>query len=348
MFQAHRALAASNTVAHLFAQVIRHILSPHLQPFSRRTLDVVYTTLQMKLSMLALCIMAASLAVSSVLADFQYGLPWGGDSRWAASIAKKSSSWYHHWENGLVHELGHLEYVPTFWGPTKWSQWNKRKHEMNHLHIEHLLAFNEPDVKGQANIDPDTAVGLFMQELQPYARKGIKVSSPQMVWDLDWLSKFMNKCHEAGCSISFIALHWYGGPRDIEALKKWVRSVHDKFKMPIWITEYGLNAKSNPSDDDTIGFLAESLEWMSTQPYIHRVAWNGCYDVGSKPDSFISAKNAYFKDGSGALRAIAHAWFSGKGNILMSNPNFKIVNNTRNSADDSLSRHKAHRKRFLL
>ena len=348
MFQALRALAASNSVAHLLAQVIRLILPPRLQPFSRRTLDVVYTTLQMKLSMFALCIMAASLAVSSVLADFQYGLPWGGDSRWAASIAQKASSWYHHWENGLVHELGHLEYVPTFWGPTKWSQWNKRKHEMNHLHIEHLLAFNEPDVKGQANIDPDTAVGLFMQELQPYARKGIKVSSPQMVYDLDWLSKFMNKCHEAGCSISFIALHWYGGPHDIEALKKWIRSVHDKFKMPIWITEYGLNAKSNPSDDDTIGFLAESLEWMSTQPYIHRVAWNGCYDVGSKPDSFISAKNAYFKDGAGTLRAIAHAWFGGKGNILMSNPNFKIVNNTRNSADDSLSRHKAHRKRFLL
>ena len=78
---------------------------------------------------------------------------------------------------------------------------------MNHLHIEHLLAFNEPDVKGQANIDPDTAVGLFMQELQPYARKGVKVSSPQMVWDLDWLSKFLNICHEAGRSISCLAIH---------------------------------------------------------------------------------------------------------------------------------------------
>ena len=109
MFQALRALAASNSVAHLLTQVIRLILPPRLQPFSRRTLDVVYTTLQMKLSMLALCIMAASLAVSSVLADFQYGLPWGGDSRWAASIAQKTSSWYHHWERGLVHELSHLE-----------------------------------------------------------------------------------------------------------------------------------------------------------------------------------------------------------------------------------------------
>ena len=66
----------------------------------------------MKLSMLALCIMAASLAVSSVLADFQYGLPWGGDSRWAASIAKKSSSWYHHWENGLVHEAISNTFLP--------------------------------------------------------------------------------------------------------------------------------------------------------------------------------------------------------------------------------------------
>ena len=89
MFQAHRALAASNTVAHLFAQVIRHILSPHLQPFSRSTLDVVYTTLQKKLAMLALCIMAASLAVSSVLADFQYGLPCGVDYRWADYIKNK-------------------------------------------------------------------------------------------------------------------------------------------------------------------------------------------------------------------------------------------------------------------
>ena len=85
------------------------------------------------------------------------------------------------------------------------------------MHIEHILSFNEPDIKGQANIDPDTAVSLFMQELQPYALKGIKVSAPQMVWDMDWISKFMDKCHAAGCKISFMALHWYGGPDEIDS-----------------------------------------------------------------------------------------------------------------------------------
>ncbi|EDP45074.1 hypothetical protein MGL_0063 [Malassezia globosa CBS 7966] len=298
----------------------------------------------MKLSVATLAAAAtALLAATPVVADFHYGFPWGTFNAWAKTIDKKNVTWYHHWQDGYVKELKGLEYVPTFWGPTKMHEWHQRKKEIHDMHIEHILSFNEPDIKGQANIDPDTAVSLFMQELQPYALKGIKVSAPQMVWDMDWISKFMDKCHAAGCKISFMALHWYGGPDEIDSFKNWVKRIHDKFNLPIWMTEYGLTNKSNPSQKDVDRFMRETIEWMKSQPYVERAAWNGCFDVLNPPDSFLSPMNAYFADNGAATRLTASTWLAGLGNIFASNPSLKVVDNTPNTKG-----HKSQHKRLLM
>ena len=269
----------------------------------------------MKFVTVACASVALMLSVVPVAADFAYGLPWGADGRWAHSMTEKGTvSWYHHWEMGMIEEMPkHVEYVPTLWGPKKMKHWGNRKAEIEKHKLTHILSFNEPDVPGQANMDVDDAVNLHMKELEPFVKKGLRISSPQLVWDFDWLKKFMHKCKAAGCNVHYIALHWYGSADDFDKFQSWVTRVYHEFKLPIWITEFGLTSASNPSEHSVENFIRTASDWISKQEYIERAAWNGCYAVDNPPDSFATPLTAFFH-GGGALRKTAQIWLEGKGN----------------------------------
>ncbi|WFD35233.1 hypothetical protein MCUN1_002083 [Malassezia cuniculi] len=241
------------------------------------------------------------------------GIPWASNDNWAGKLNTGLMRWYHHWQDGPVDALTRLEFVPTYWGPSKMGDWKRRKREMNHNWPQNILAFNEPDIEGQANMDPEWAVEEFMNELQPYADRGVKVSSPQMVWDLDWLKQFMDSCNARGCKISYIALHWYGSWNDIKDLKKWVRRVHRQYNLPIWVTEFGITSKSHPSKEQVHQFQKEAMDWFDSQPYVHRAAWNGGYSISNPPDNFATPLNALFRSG-GKLRQMAYSYIYGEGN----------------------------------
>ncbi|PWN48129.1 glycoside hydrolase [Violaceomyces palustris] len=236
------------------------------------------------------------------------GLAWGTNDNWAPKIAKGLISWYHHWQDGPNSRMpSHVEFVPTFWGPKYQSKWNQRKQEMKKKLPKHILAFNEPEIPGQANMGAKHAARLFMQEIQPYAAKGVKLSSPQMVWKLEWLETFMDECDKLGCTIDFMALHWYGSYKDMAALKKWVTSVHKRFGKPIWLTEYGITSASGASQQQIKNFHMEATHWMQTTGYVERAAWLGCFPINSPPDNYASNKNALFNSG-GSLRDMAY-WY---------------------------------------
>lgn len=67
---------------------------------------------------------------------------------------------------------------------------------------------SEPDEPGQANMDPKDAAKVYMKEIQPYAKKGAKLVSPQICWDTNWFQSFIDECDKLGCQIDFIAMHW--------------------------------------------------------------------------------------------------------------------------------------------
>jgi hypothetical protein len=105
--------------------------------------------------------------------------------------------------------MGSLEYVPMFWGPKSWAKWTLRKVEMVLIPPKHLLAFNEPDVPSQANMDPDDAVTLYMQEIMPWSYRGTSLGSPAIAWNLDWMAQFLDGIQKEGGHVDFIVLHWF-------------------------------------------------------------------------------------------------------------------------------------------
>ncbi|KAK0523099.1 hypothetical protein OC834_006032 [Tilletia horrida] len=252
-------------------------------------------------SALALFALALSSAPTPANAA-RRGAPWGADSRWASTLLKGKFDWYHHWQDGPIST--NAEYVPTFWGPSQWDKWNQRKQEMSRNLPARLLAFNEPDIKSQANMSPQYAAQVYFDEICPWQKKGVKISTPQIVWDWNWLDSFMRSIRAKGCEPDFLAIHWYGGKNDIAKFKSFVQTGWNKYKKNIWITECGITASSGPSTADVESFLRQALKWVDSQSYVARFAWTGVFAVNNPPDDFLTNRGAMFQS-DGSLRSPA-------------------------------------------
>lgn len=54
---------------------------------------------------------------------------------------------------------------------------------------------------------------------------------------LEWLAQFMQACE--GFRVDFIPLRFYGSVLDPAALSAVVKRAHDRFGLPVWVTEFG-------------------------------------------------------------------------------------------------------------
>lgn len=141
-----------------------------------------------------------------------------------------------------------------------------------------------------------------MKELQPYRKKGVKVSSPQIVWDVKWMDRFLKALRAKGGDVDFMAVHWYGSYKELPALKKWVSKIHSRYNKVVWLTEYGVTQSSHPSQGDIKNFHVQATDFLRKTGYVKRAAWLGCFAVNNPPDSFAAARNAFFNSG-GSLRS---------------------------------------------
>jgi hypothetical protein len=205
-----------------------------------------------------------------------------------------------------------VEFVPMFWGPSKWDQWSSRVDEMNKATPSYLMAFNEPDVESQANMDPSYAAQLYMEQINPWGSKGTKLGSPAIAWSLDWMNTFLSEINNKGGYVDFICLHWfvfilsailyspairlnssltfgahllldrYGSWADIEQFKTYVQTVHSQFGKNVWVTELGVTTGSNPTQGQVKSFMMNAFSWMGSQSYIERGSWFGQLHVCSR------------------------------------------------------------------
>lgn len=134
------------------------------------------------------------------------------------------------------------------------------------------------------------------------------MSSPQIVWDVDWMDKFLKDLRKQGGDVDYMAVHWYGSYKDLAGFKKWVAKIHKRYNKAVWVTEYGVTSSSHPSQSDIKNFHVSATKWMKAQGYVKRAAWLGCFAVTSPPDSFAAARNAFFNHG-GSFRKWSSFYF---------------------------------------
>ncbi|WP_432050932.1 sigma-70 family RNA polymerase sigma factor [Verrucosispora sp. NA02020] len=198
------------------------------------------------------------------------------------ALADSGASWYYTWNvahPGVTTPRG-SEFVPMIWGADSVTAANLRQARQNG---KYLLGFNEPDLNGQANMSVERALDLWPQ----LEATGLPLGSPAVAWGGDrpgeWLDRFMAGVKERGLRVDFIALHWYGGDfriaNAVGQLRSYLQAVHDRYGLPIWLTEFALIDFSNgvrfPTQAQQAAFLTEATRMLRGLPWLHRYAWFG-------------------------------------------------------------------------
>ncbi len=150
-----------------------------------------------------------------------------------------------------------------------------------------LLGFNEPDMSGQANMSVDDALAAW-PKLQA---TGMRLGSPSVAYGGDtpggWLDRFMTGARQKGDRVDFITLHWYGSDFSGAAVNQflgYVDAVHNRYGLPIWVTEYGLmnfnGTPRYPTGAQEAAFITGTTRGMQSRSYVERYAWFALPAVG--------------------------------------------------------------------
>ena len=196
------------------------------------------------------------------------------------AIAEINVSWFYTWEphTRQITQPDRVEFVPMIWGETFVEP---EQLELAKKNGSVLLGFNEPDQPDQANMTVQQALNLWPQLMSTGMRLGSPATAADPSLPGSWLEQFMDGATTRGYRVDFVCVHWYGAEFDVDRavnrLKNFLQAVHDKFQLPIWLTEYSLirwnNPPTYPSWEQQAEFALKSIEMLETLPFVERYAW---------------------------------------------------------------------------
>lgn len=133
------------------------------------------------------------------------GLAWASIVPKDIALFNTSSliSWDYNWSPNKIDPMNvsGLEFTPMIWNGVDIDKLAAKVYQEQATIV---LAFNEPDLASQANMDPKIAAQLWIEYLEPLRAHGIKLGSPAVTqggaW---WLKQFFQACN-GSCTTDFI------------------------------------------------------------------------------------------------------------------------------------------------
>ncbi|MGX6605036.1 glycosyl hydrolase [Micromonosporaceae bacterium Da 78-11] len=221
------------------------------------------------------------------------GVTKKGVSTWqftglTGAVKDVGAGWYYNWGTNNDSMPAGAEFVPMIWDENVVTAANLAKVKTEG---STLLGFNEPDLAGQAEMTVEQALDLWPQ-LQA---TGMRLGSPAVAYGGDtpggWLDRFMTGARQRNLRVDFIPLHWYGSDFSAAATNQfmgYVKAVHDRYQLPVWVTEYGLmNFSGTPRFPNTAqitAFIRTSTAQLQATSYVERYAWFSLPAVGDSVD----------------------------------------------------------------
>jgi hypothetical protein len=130
-----------------------------------------------------------------------------------------------------------------------------------------ILAFNEPDLPSQANLDPSAAAQLWMENGQPLVDQGYTAIAPAIAFKIPWLQAFFTACK--GCEWGGMAAHIY--KTNAQDMIDYLTTLHNTFHMDIWVTEFACQDFNNGpqcSQSEVFAFMTTVTKWMDDTDWI--------------------------------------------------------------------------------
>ncbi|BCM92931.1 hypothetical protein IAD21_04815 [Abditibacteriota bacterium] len=202
-----------------------------------------------------------------------------------------SVSWWYNWHftNTLdAPKEANMEFLPMAWGASPDALSGLKTYLTRHK-PGHVLALNEPNLKGQAFITPEQSADFYKQVKAAADTYNIPVVGPHMalgsgtadsVKAMDPIDKkevtytfmvpfvkaFLN--YTGNTDVSAVAAHSYGNFGELN----WMTGMlHDTFQRPVWVTEFAQwNAASPEAERD---YMIQSVDLFERTPYVKGYAW---------------------------------------------------------------------------
>jgi hypothetical protein len=221
----------------------------------------------------------------------------------AAKTAALKVAWYYNWDH--VATPGMPTTIP--YTPMSWSQTTVNNPDvMGALTIEDstqmILGFNEPDSPKQSNMTVQLAAQLWPNIVKTGRRIGSPATAGNATTAGGWFDQFMQTTPK----VHFIAIHWYAGPNP-DSLLHIVDTLHAKYNLPIWITEFAVADWNTPNKytmDDVVTFMKAVIPELEQRSYVERYCWKT--RTLSDPNMGFSS---IFKD-DGSLTALGQVYMS--------------------------------------
>jgi len=219
----------------------------------------------------------------------------------APRIEALNLAWYYTWRPNHIEGVESVEFIPMIWGGKQ-----RLEREVAILKaqgkVDTLLVINEPNKRNQAHMSAQKVVD-YWPELASLTNR---ISSPAPAGTkMNWLDAFNKKMKKNNYSYSFLAVHIYGPP-NAETFLARVDNVYNKYKKPLWITEFavadwsaiGMPLGTNRySEQQVLEFMKAVLPELEKRDYVERYAWYGAGKNSSRKEQ-VRTSRLFEKDGS--------------------------------------------------
>ncbi|MES2439411.1 MAG: LamG-like jellyroll fold domain-containing protein [Verrucomicrobiota bacterium] len=195
---------------------------------------------------------------------------WGGGDGW-----QMNHYWNYGWDAGGDSNNLDSEYVPMRHGPW-WPGFDEINAKQN---VTHLLGYNEPDNTWDPAQTPQT-VDQAIAQWPELMKSGLRLGSPAVTEGglNSWLYPFIDRCDQLGYRVDFVAVHFYGANYDAWGLHELLRTISERTRRPVWLTEFNNGASwndsaNNPTQAQNAIRINEFIDMMDGwAPYVERYA----------------------------------------------------------------------------
>lgn len=219
------------------------------------------------------------------------------------------TSWYYDWslEPLKYTSFQDMEYVPMMWTSSETDkQTISRFHKFGYKYV---LAFNEPDLAQQSNIEVDRAV----EGMKAFMNQNIRVGAPATAlcppWSVRWFQPFMKKMKAQNMDVDFIPIHHYWNwfqKEGAEAFIDLIKQTYEMYHKPIWITEFAISGdpgKTKEQREKVINYMKMVIPMLDELEYVERYAW-----FSFNPDDFKNGGSSLMQYYEGTISDLGYLY----------------------------------------
>lgn len=192
-------------------------------------------------------------------------------------------SWWYNWGDHANEMAAYwldnygIDFCPMCW-KGNFNADRIREYVKAHPNTKYLLAYNEPNLKDQANMTPSEAA-VRWPEIVALARElNLKIVSPAMNYGtvtgygdpIKWMDEFLAQPQVNLDDIHAISLHCYMASAD--AVRSFI-DLFDKYNKVIWLTEFCAWESTVGKVENQMDYMNRMLNYLEQTDKIERYSW---------------------------------------------------------------------------